>query len=143
MTSGSFNPDQSTVCGSAKGNGQDCPPVYTTTIQPISAIDALIDRMDDIIEKNGLTISAVPGSISITLLWIHGQHAADLDLWITEPSGEEIGYNKPQSSTNGSHEKDSSSSTTDPIENMWRTKWGTMLHYSRVSYTAAVDLEPL
>lgn len=60
------------------------------------------------------------GDVQITLSW---NSTNDLDLWVTDPAGESIGYSHPTSASNGQLDVDANAGcgnvTTQPVENIY------------------------
>ena len=75
------------------------------------------------LEKNEATESKVKGSIAISLMWDHSNpnYKNDLDLWVTCPSGERIGWDHKKSKCGGELDVDCREKHPDPVENIvWK-----------------------
>ena len=66
-------------------------------------VPPLAQAMDQVIEETGGTRCYGPGSVCITVVWENDPTArySDFDVWVTEPSGERIGYSHMTSATGG------------------------------------------
>lgn len=81
----------------------------------------IVKRLQDA----GAGMSMVKGSIAISLMWDHSgpQKRNDLDLWVTCPSGEKIGYYHKESKCGGKLDVDRMQDALQPVENtVWKSK---------------------
>ena len=73
----------------------------------------------------GAGMSTKKGSIAISLMWSHhrADRRNDLDLWVTAPSGERIGYSHKHSACGGNLDVDRMQNAEQPVENIvWQNK---------------------
>jgi hypothetical protein len=61
------------------------------------------ERVDDSIQLADAALEYGTGSVQITLTW---DNESDMDLWVTEPDGEIIGWEHPNSDTSGTLDVD-------------------------------------
>lgn len=76
------------------------------------------------LKKAGAGMATKPGQIAISLMWDHTSKTVrnDLDLWVTAPSGEKIGYNHKKSKCGGELDVDRRQDAPKPVENIVWTK---------------------
>lgn len=77
------------------------------------------------LQKAGASMSTTKGSVAVSLIWDHARadKRNDLDLWVTAPSGERIGYSHKKSSCGGELDVDRYQCATEPIENIvWKSR---------------------
>lgn len=73
----------------------------------------------------GAKFAKIKGAIAISLMWNHSSKTIrnDLDLWVTAPSGEKIGYKSKRSKCGGILDVDMQRNAPKPVENIvWTTK---------------------
>jgi len=72
----------------------------------------------------GAKMSTVQGSLAVSLMWNHDKASKrnDLDLWVTCPSGEKIGYSHKKSRCKGQLDVDRRQDAPKPVENIVWTK---------------------
>lgn len=72
----------------------------------------------------GAKMSVTPGSLAISLMWDHTKASKrnDLDLWVTAPSGEKIGFSHKKSKCKGELDVDRRQDAPKPVENIVWTK---------------------
>ena len=68
----------------------------------------------------GAKFATKKGSIAISLMWDHSSQAVrnDLDLWVTTPSGEQIGYSHKRGACGGELDVDRMQGADQPVENI-------------------------
>jgi len=76
------------------------------------------------LKKAGAKFATKKGAVAISLMWDHSskQKRNDLDLWVTAPSGEKIGYQHKQSACKGELDVDRMQDADKPVENIIWTK---------------------
>eukprot|EP00928_Gymnodinium_smaydae_P063709 TRINITY_DN47207_c0_g1_i1.p1 TRINITY_DN47207_c0_g1~~TRINITY_DN47207_c0_g1_i1.p1 ORF type:complete len:280 (+),score=68.58 TRINITY_DN47207_c0_g1_i1:82-921(+) len=76
------------------------------------------------LKKAGAKMSSVPGALQVSLMWDHTSKNVrnDLDLWVTCPSGEKIGYMHKKSKCGGELDVDRQQHAPKPVENIVWTK---------------------
>ncbi|MBN1964903.1 MAG: hypothetical protein JW910_09665 [Anaerolineae bacterium] len=118
------------------GSRQECPSATTTYTLHVVLVDgSSSDRTVTINVSGGLGT----GDVQVTLTW---DSAADLDLYVTEPSGETIYFGNPASATGGQLDRDSNfpcGSNPGSVENIF---WPTGQAPSG-TYTVQVNLYSL
>merc|ERR1712228_934049 len=69
-------------------------------------------------------MAAVPGAVQVSLMWDHSNQNQrnDLDLWVTPPSGEKIGFSHRRSRCGGELDVDRRQHDPKPVENIVWTK---------------------
>ena len=110
----------STVVQTGKGKGIIAPRYASSRIaEPTKESVEMQQRLKT--AKAGR--SKIKGSIAISLTWEHDSiyKRNDLDLWVTCPSGEKIGFSKMKSSCNGILDTDRKEDALKPVENIvWK-----------------------
>lgn len=97
----------------------------------------------------GAKTSKTPGSIAISLMWDHSKAKKrnDLDLWVTAPSGEKIGFSHRQSKCKGELDVDRRQECPKPVENIvWPKKapkgvYTVKVHNFSASHNGAIPFE--
>lgn len=77
------------------------------------------------LKKAGAKMATKPGQVAISLMWDHTSKDVrnDLDLWVTTPSGEKIGFKHKKSKCGGELDVDRQQDAPKPVENIvWTTK---------------------
>eukprot|EP00931_Biecheleriopsis_adriatica_P092767 TRINITY_DN6654_c0_g2_i1.p1 TRINITY_DN6654_c0_g2~~TRINITY_DN6654_c0_g2_i1.p1 ORF type:complete len:310 (-),score=72.44 TRINITY_DN6654_c0_g2_i1:254-1126(-) len=77
------------------------------------------------LKQAGARMATKPGQIAISLMWDHSnkQIRNDLDLWVTAPSGEKIGFSHKKSKCGGELDVDRRQDAPKPVENIvWSKK---------------------
>ena len=72
------------------------------------------------LQAAGAGFSTKKGSVAVSLMWDHSDQAIrnDLDLWVTTPSGEKIGYSHKNSRCGGNLDVDRMQNADQPVENI-------------------------
>lgn len=73
----------------------------------------------------GAKFATKKGAVAISLMWDHSSKTVrnDLDLWVTAPSGEKIGYTNRRSKCKGELDVDRMQDANKPVENIvWTNK---------------------
>merc|ERR1712127_785590 len=72
------------------------------------------------LQAAGAGFSTKKGSVAVSLMWDHSDQAIrnDLDLWVTTPSGEKIGYFHRNSRCGGNLDVDRMQNADQPVENI-------------------------
>jgi len=72
----------------------------------------------------GAKFATKTGAVAISLMWDHSSKAVrnDLDLWVTSPSGEKIGFKNKKSRCGGELDVDRMQDADKPVENIVWTK---------------------
>ena len=72
------------------------------------------------LQAAGAGFSTKKGSVAISLMWDHSDKAIrnDLDLWVTTPSGEKIGYSNKNGRCGGKLDVDRMQNADQPVENI-------------------------
>jgi len=72
------------------------------------------------LKKAGAKFATKKGAVAISLMWDHQskQKRNDLDLWVTAPSGEKIGFSHQQSACKGELDVDRRQDAAKPVENI-------------------------
>lgn len=76
------------------------------------------------LKKAGAKMATKPGQVAISLMWDHTSKTVlnDLDLWVTAPSGEKIGFKHKRSKCGGVLDVDRMQDAPKPVENIVWTK---------------------
>jgi len=75
------------------------------------------------LQAAGAKMASVNGAVAISLMWLHDtKEKNDLDLWVTAPSGERIGFNHKKSKCGGHLDVDRRMFDAKPVENIVWTK---------------------
>lgn len=76
------------------------------------------------LKSAGAKFATQKGAVAISLMWDHAstQVRNDLDLWVTAPSGEKIGFRNKRSRCGGELDVDRMQSADKPVENIVWTK---------------------
>lgn len=76
------------------------------------------------LKSAGAKTASKPGQIAFSLMWDHKSKNVrnDLDLWVTAPSGEKIGFNHKKSKCGGELDVDRRQDADKPVENIVWTK---------------------
>jgi predicted DNA-binding WGR domain protein len=76
------------------------------------------------LKKAGAKFATKKGAVAISLMWDHTSAAVrnDLDLWVTAPSGEKIGFKNKKGRCGGELDVDRMQGADKPVENIVWTK---------------------
>jgi len=76
------------------------------------------------LKQAGAKFATQKGAVAISLMWDHSSSKVrnDLDLWVTAPSGEKIGFRNKKSRCGGQLDVDRMQSADKPVENIVWTK---------------------
>merc|ERR1719387_775373 len=72
------------------------------------------------LKKAGAKFATKKGAVAISLMWDHSnkQKRNDLDLWVTAPSGDKIGFTNKRSKCKGELDVDRMQDAAKPVENI-------------------------
>jgi len=103
----------------------DEPISNSAPVQKHVAEEVVVKQVEERLKENhaGTCTDGDSGEdcVSITLIWDQAGGAWDLDLWVTDPSGELIKFNHRTSASGGKLDTDKIESDDDPVENIiWK-----------------------
>merc|ERR1712232_221542 len=103
----------------------DEPLSNSAPVQKHVAEEVVVKQVEERLKENhaGTCTDGDSGEdcVSITLIWDQAGGAWDLDLWVTDPSGEVIKHDHKTSASGGKLDTDKIESDDDPVENIiWK-----------------------